>query len=45
VTEGLARIFELFASFIAVGSARTLDDGVGAGILILLGVVPNDLII
>jgi hypothetical protein len=45
VTEGLARIFELFTSFVVVGSARTLDGGVGVGILILLGIVPNDLVI
>jgi hypothetical protein len=45
VTEGLARIFELFTSFVVVGSTQTLDGSVGAGILILLGIVPNDLVI
>jgi hypothetical protein len=45
VTEGLTRIFELFTSFIAVGSARTLDNDVGAGILVLLGVIPNNLVV
>jgi hypothetical protein len=45
VAEGLTQIYELFTSFIAVGGARTLDGSVGAGSLILLGIVPNDLII
>jgi hypothetical protein len=45
VAEGLTRIYELFTSFVAVGGAQTLDGGMGAGILVLLGIIPNDLVV
>jgi hypothetical protein len=45
VTEGLARVFELLTSTIAVGGARTLSGGVRAGVIILLAVIPDDLVI
>jgi hypothetical protein len=45
VTEGLARVFEILTSIIAVGGARTLGSGIRAGIIILLTVIPDDLVI
>jgi hypothetical protein len=45
VAEGLARVFELLTSIIAMGGARTLGGGIRAGIIILLAVIPDDLVI
>jgi hypothetical protein len=45
VTEGLARVFQLLAPIIAVGGARALDSSVGAGIIVFLAIIPDDLII
>jgi hypothetical protein len=45
VIEGLTRVYELIISFIASSGARALDGGLGASILRLLSIVPDDLII
>jgi hypothetical protein len=41
VVEGFARVYELIVSFITLSSARAL--ALGASILRLLGLVPDDL--
>jgi hypothetical protein len=45
VHEGFARVYELIISFIAASGARALDGGLGASILHLLSIVPDDLVI
>jgi hypothetical protein len=45
VAEGLTRVFKLLAPIIAMGGARALRGGARARIIILLGIVPDDLII
>jgi hypothetical protein len=45
VIEGLALVYELIISFIAMSGARALDGGLGASILLLLSIVPDDLVI
>jgi hypothetical protein len=45
MAEGLPRIFKLFAPIIAVGGARALGGGVGAGVIILLAIIPDDLVV
>jgi hypothetical protein len=44
VVEGFARVYELIVSFTLSG-ARALDDALGASILRLLSLVPDDLFI
>jgi hypothetical protein len=45
VAEGLARVFKLLTPIIAVGGARALGGGVGAGVIILLAVIPDNLVV
>jgi hypothetical protein len=45
VIKGLARVYELVISFIASSGARALDGGLGASILHLLSIIPDDLVI
>jgi hypothetical protein len=45
VAEGLARVFQLLAPIITVGGARALDSSVGAGVIVFLAIIPNDLVI
>jgi hypothetical protein len=45
MTEGLTRVYELLTSFIAMSGAGALDGGLGASVLHLLSLVPNDLVI
>jgi hypothetical protein len=45
VIEGLARVYELTISSIASSGTRALDGDLGASILCLLSIVPDDLII
>jgi hypothetical protein len=45
VPEGLARIFQLLAPVIAVSGTRALSRGAGAGIIVLLIIIPDDLVI
>jgi hypothetical protein len=45
MAEGLARVFKLLAPIITVGGALALGGGVGAGVIILLAIVPDDLIV
>jgi hypothetical protein len=45
VIERLARVYELIIPFIAMSGARALDGGLGASILHLLSIVPDDLVI
>jgi hypothetical protein len=43
LVEGFARVYELIVSFITLSSARALDGALGASILRLLDLVPDDL--
>jgi hypothetical protein len=45
MAEGLARVLKLLAPIIAVGGARAFGSGVGAGVIILFAIVPDDLIV
>jgi hypothetical protein len=45
VTEGLAQVYELLTSFVAMSGACALDGGLGTSVLHLLSFVLNDLII
>jgi hypothetical protein len=45
VAEGLARVYELFTTFVAMSGARAFDGGLGASVLLLLSLVPSDLVI
>jgi hypothetical protein len=45
MVEEFARVFELVISFIALGGAGALDDGLRASILRLLGLIPDNFII
>jgi hypothetical protein len=45
VVEGFARVHELIVSFIASSGARALDGALGASILHLLGLIPDDLLV
>jgi hypothetical protein len=45
VVEGFARVCELIVSFVTLSGARALDGALGASILRLLGLVPDDLFI
>jgi hypothetical protein len=42
MTEGLTQVYELLTSFITMSGAGALDGGLGASILHLLSLVPND---
>jgi hypothetical protein len=45
VVKGFARVHELIVSFITSSGARALDGALGASILRLLGLVPDDLFV
>jgi hypothetical protein len=45
VVEGFARVCELIVSFITLSGAQALDGALGASILRLLSLVPDDLFI
>jgi hypothetical protein len=45
MAEGLTRVYELLTSFIAMSGAGVLDGGLGASVLHLLSLIPNDIVI
>jgi hypothetical protein len=45
VAKGLTRVFQLLAPIVAVGGARALGRGVGAGIIVFFAIILDDLVV